>query len=99
MAEYAIHSIGLAELPSKRDFVFLEAQWWDEQSPLVTIVCSHHGDATKLRMDLDKKTFLDHLDDPLEDRAIQLLAMRVWEIVAKERFQIESTAKDRTYEY
>jgi hypothetical protein len=99
MTEYAIHSIDLAELPSKPHFVFIEAQWWDDQSPLVTIVCRHHGDVTKLRMDLDKKTFLDHLADPREDRAIQRLAIPVWEIIAKERFQLESTAKDRTFEY
>lgn len=89
MTEYTIHSIDLSDVPSNRRFKFIEAQWWDDQSPLVVVICRYHGDLTKLRMDLDKKSFLDHLTDPREDSEIQNFAMPVWEVVAKGRFQKE----------
>lgn len=99
MSEYVIHSIDLAELPSKDDIKFIKAEWWDDQSPLVVVVCRHRGELAKLRMDLDKRTFLDHLTDARGDKAVQSLSLPVWEIVAKQRFQAESAATERPYGY
>jgi hypothetical protein len=97
MSDFVVHSIGLEELPSKHDVKFIEAQWWDDESPLVVVVCLHRGDLTKLRMDLDKKSFIDHLTDSGGDKTVQSLAIPVWEIVARERFQGGAVAQARAY--
>jgi hypothetical protein len=87
MTEYAIRSIDLAEIPSTPGVKFIEAQWWDDQSPLVVVSFSHHGDLTKLRRDLDKRSFLGHLKDPRDDSDVQGFAEQIWYIVAKNRFR------------
>ena len=83
MAE--IRSINLAEIPSKNGIDFIEAQWWDDSSPLVVVLYSYHGDVMRLRMDIDKRAFIDHLSDPSRDKTVQNLALPIWEIVARER--------------
>jgi hypothetical protein len=83
---YEIHKIKLAHIEVNYEGIkFVEAQWWDQESPLVVVLCSHRGDMTKLRMDIDKIAFLDHLADPREDKAIRELTVPVWETVARER--------------
>lgn len=89
MPQYEIRSVDLAEAPSTRDIRFVEAQWWDDKSPLVVVVCRYHDDVTRLRMDLDKKSFLDHLEDPGDDNYVQRSSKRVWEIVAAVRYARE----------
>jgi hypothetical protein len=46
-----------------------------------------HGEAQPLglRLDLDKKVFLDHADDPKTDKELQKKVTSVWEIVVRER--------------
>ncbi len=99
MSEYAIQSIDLSEFPSKRGFEFLEAQWWDERSPLTVICFSYHGRLTKLRMDLDKMTFIDHLSDTGADEAIQRLAGSIWKVVARKRFGAPAAEEERAHEF
>jgi hypothetical protein len=83
-----IHSIRLTEIPTKDGIKFIEAQWWDDSSPLVVIHVSHRGDIERLRMDIDKRAFLDHLADPEMDKTVQKQTMPIWEIVAKERLAV-----------
>ena len=89
MTKYEICSINLAEAPSNQNIGFIQAQWWDEKSTLVVVLCHHHGDLTRLRMDLDKRSFLDHLKDPRDDSDLQSFAAQIWEIIAKKRFARE----------
>jgi hypothetical protein len=83
-----IRSIQLDEIPTKDGIKFIKAQWWDDNSPLVVIHLSYRGDVERLRMDIDKRTFLDHLTDPQKDKTVQKLTMPIWEIVAKERLAV-----------
>jgi hypothetical protein len=49
----------------------------DEKSTLVVVLCRHHGDLTRLRMDLDERSFLDHLKDPRDDSDLQRFAAQI----------------------
>jgi hypothetical protein len=98
MSKYVIRSIPLAGFHASGDALeqeieFVEAQWWDDLSPLIVICIRYHGHLTKLRMDLDKKAFLDHLTNPRADMVIRGLATAVWEIVSKQRFQMQYAAR------
>jgi hypothetical protein len=65
---------------------FLRAEWWGDLSRFVVIRYSERGGAEKsLRMDIDKRVFLDHVADPARDKVVQKQALPIWEIVAKER--------------
>jgi hypothetical protein len=62
----------------------LRAERWREDSRFVVV---HHArDGAEhplgLRMDMDKRVFLDHLDDAADAAAIQELAAAVWEALA-----------------
>ena len=94
MTEYSIHTINLAGLPLTQGIRFTVAQWWDPTSPLAVVTCLHYSRLTKLRMDLDKMTFIDHLDDPEADEAVQSLANSIWQIIVEERFPIHDAVSE-----
>jgi hypothetical protein len=79
-------------IPPMDNIQFRQAQWWDDDSPLVVVLCSYHGDEVRLRMDIDKRRFIDHLDDPRADNAVQERVLPIWEIIAKERNWILSAS-------
>jgi hypothetical protein len=41
-----------------------------------------------LRLDLDKKIFLDHLPDPKLDEIAQFLAKPIWEFIVRRRGEL-----------
>jgi len=66
---------------------FLRAEWWDDSSRFVLIRYSLEGKEQELglRLDLDKKIFLDHMDDPKLDTIVQHEAENIWRVVALKR--------------
>jgi hypothetical protein len=44
-------------------------------------------------MDLDRRSFLDHLKDPRDDSDLQSFAAQIWEITAKKR-----VARERSHQ-
>ncbi|MGA3206156.1 MAG: hypothetical protein ABSF12_26985 [Bryobacteraceae bacterium] len=75
-------------IPSLEGIEFLCAEWWDDSGDLPRFVVIRYTEASggekSLRMDLDKRIFLDHLTDPEKDRAVQDQVLRVWGIVAED---------------
>jgi hypothetical protein len=67
---------------------FLRAEWWDPSSIFVLVHDSYkdHEAELGLRLDLDKKVFLDHMPDPNLDAEVQKRVHSIWKIVAHERF-------------
>ncbi len=86
MEDYHIRHINLDELPARDGVRFVEAQWWDARAPFAVIVCLYRGELMKLRMDLDKRVFIDHVEDERLDGVIAAAAMEVWEVVVKYRY-------------
>jgi hypothetical protein len=65
---------------------FLRAEWWGDLSRFVVIRYSERdGIEGSLRMDIDKRAFIDHIADPAKDEAVQSQALPIWEILAKLR--------------
>jgi hypothetical protein len=66
---------------------FLRAERWDDQSRFVLIRYALEGKEEEfgLRLDLDKKIFLDHLPDPELDQLAQYLLKPTWGFIVKER--------------
>lgn len=64
---------------------FLRAEWWRQDSRFVLLRYSldNHEVQLGLRMDLDKKVILDHLDDAKLDAAVQERAPEIWGVVAR----------------
>jgi hypothetical protein len=74
---------------------FPKVEWWGDQSRFVVIRYSEQGGTEgSLRMDLDKRVFLDHIADPSKDNAVQEQTLPIWEIVAKERNKSGSSHSD-----
>ena len=75
-------------IPLLAGIEFLRAEWWDDLGDLPQFVVIRYSEASggekSLRMDLDKRIFLDHLTDPEKDRAVQDQVLRVWGIVAED---------------
>jgi hypothetical protein len=70
---------------------FLRAEWWDPSSRFVLVRYSRkgHEEELGLRLDLDKRVFLDHLsDDPHLDADVQSRVETIWKIVAQERSEV-----------
>jgi hypothetical protein len=57
---------------------FLRAEWWDNESRFVLVRYSLKGREQELglRLDLDKKIFLDHLDNLEFDHLVQAQAKK-----------------------
>src|SRR5262249_58310486 len=68
-------------------FSFLRAEWWDDSSRFVLIRYSLEGKEQELglRLDLDKRIFLDHIDDPNLDKFVQSQVGDIWRAVALKR--------------
>jgi hypothetical protein len=86
MAE--VESIDLkSKLKPAGELTFLRAEWWSKSSrfALVRYSYQYKEEEFGLRLDLDKRVFLDHLEDPQLDKIIQIYAGSIWEIVADAR--------------
>jgi len=84
-----IKSIDLKEIVPQPGpwFSFLRAEWWDDSSRFVLIRYSLKGKEQELglRLDLDKRVFLDHMDDPDLDKFVQHQVENIWRVVALKR--------------
>jgi hypothetical protein len=70
-------------------FLKLTAEWWEENSKFVVIRGATKKDADKfaLRLDLDKRAFLDHVDNERTDKLVQSQAKAISELVWSERLK------------
>ena len=70
-------------------FGLLTAEWWEEDSKFVVV----RGSTKKgheifaLRLDLDKRTFLDHLSNEKTDELVQSQASLISQLVWSERLR------------
>jgi hypothetical protein len=84
-----VQSIDLSsKLKQPGELTFLSAEWWSKSSRFVLVRYSYKDEEQKfgLRLDLDKRIFLDHLDDPKLDEFVQRFYARIiWQIVADAR--------------
>ncbi len=65
---------------------FIKAEWWDDASRFAVILARGPGNREKrLRMDLNKQSFLDHFGDDRLDRSLAAGALAVWEAIVKAR--------------
>jgi hypothetical protein len=75
---------------------FLRAEWQRDISRFVLIRYSLNGDEQPfgLRLDLDKRVFLDSLDDPKVDESVQERIPEILSIIATARSQPVSPYPD-----
>ncbi|MDR3515328.1 MAG: hypothetical protein P4M00_05895 [Azospirillaceae bacterium] len=81
-----MYQVGLAGSVSDMNGIsLLRAEWWDPESRFVLVRYADHGEeqALGLRLDLDKRVFLDHVEDALADQMIQESVKAVWDAVVK----------------
>jgi hypothetical protein len=73
----------------KGPLYFIRAEWWDDRSRFVLVRYALEGKEQELglRLDLDKKIFLDHLPGPFDEIA-QLLARPIWEFIVRRREEL-----------
>lgn len=66
---------------------FLRAEWWrdDSRCLLIRYAWRKTERPLALRIDLDKRVFLDKVNDPNVDDSIQALIPKILSIVADER--------------
>ena len=72
-----------------KPFGLLTAEWWDENSKCVVVRGSmkkEHEDFV-LRLDLDKRAFLDHAENSDTDKLVQSHAALIAQLVWKARSQ------------
>jgi hypothetical protein len=65
---------------------------WDDSSRFVVVRFAYKGEEAKkdgIRLDLDKRVFLDHFDKELDEK-VQQMADPIWGIVVKERFMADT---------
>jgi hypothetical protein len=64
----------------------LTAEWWDDNSKCVVVRGSLSETDFALRLDLEKRAFLDHVESNEKfDEALQRFAAQITELVWKER--------------
>lgn len=70
-------------------FRLLTAEWWDENSKFVVVRGSTQKDADpfSLRLDLEKRAFLDHAKNPKTDELIQSQVQIISQLVWHERLR------------
>jgi hypothetical protein len=76
----------LRSAPSSDPIVFKDAQWWDETSSLVVVIFYYVDELTKLRMDLDKRVFIDHLKDQKAELILREFAPRISDMIGSRRY-------------
>jgi hypothetical protein len=89
MSDIEVRSLDLRSAPAADPIMFKEAQWWDETSSLVVVSFYHSGELTKLRMDLDKRVFIDHLEDQKADSILRDFAPEISDIIGAWRYGSE----------
>jgi hypothetical protein len=90
-----LHTINLTDnVPSVGGLVFLRAEWWDPSSRFVLVRYSYkgHEEELGLRLDLDKKVFLDHVPGPKFDEEVQRRVEAIWKFVTLERAKMPGFA-------
>jgi hypothetical protein len=72
----------------------LTAEWWDENSKFVVVRGStkRGADDFKLRLDLEKRAFLDHASDPKTDQLVQGQVQLISQLVWTEKLRAKKTA-------
>ena len=64
-------------------FRFMTAEWWDHNSKFAVVRGSTEKDpeAFALRLDLEKRAFLDHVTNPKTDRLLQNEVQQISQLV------------------
>jgi len=66
----------------------LTAEWWDDNSKCVVVRGSLYHTDFAVRLDLEKRAFLDHVENNQKlDEILQQIAARISELVWKERLR------------
>jgi hypothetical protein len=75
-------------------FRLLTAEWWDENSKFVVVRGSTKKDPENfaLRLDLEKRAFLDHLSNPKTDELVQSQVLLISQLVWHERLRQRNAA-------
>ena len=84
MVEY--RSISLkGKVPSGKSIEFLRAEICETyRLPLARVLYSMRGLENGIRLDLDKKVFIDHMDDDQDEEFIQGVAPEIARVLATE---------------
>jgi hypothetical protein len=72
-------------------FRFVTAEWWDEKSKFVVVRGSTEKDSEDfaVRLDIEKRAFLDHVSNPMTDKLVQSQASQISQLVWNERAKRE----------
>ena len=64
---------------------FCKAEWWDNDPRFVIVTYSYkNSDEKSVRMDLDKRRFIDQQDDTHLDELIRIQTDSIWKIIIDE---------------
>ena len=76
-----------AVIETSRKLVLLHIEWWNDLSRFVVVKYTVDDQQLEfgLRIDLDKRVFLDHIDDSSLDDLVQVLAPALCDHVARFR--------------
>ena len=78
--------IPLSGVEPAGDIEFIQAKWWNTGSRFAVILTrDRRGIEKSLRMDVNKRAFLDHFSDESVDVFVQARATNVWEMIAEAR--------------
>jgi hypothetical protein len=72
-------------------FRFVTAEWWDENSKFVVVRGSteKNPEDFALRLDIEKRAFLDHVSNPEADKLVQSQASQISQLVWSERAKLQ----------
>jgi hypothetical protein len=80
-------------------FHLLTAEWWDENSKFVVVRGStkRESEDFALRLDLEKRAFLDHASNPKTDQLVQSQVHLISQLVWNERLKLRNENPPRGY--
>jgi predicted Ser/Thr protein kinase len=88
-----ITTVSLEGLKPAKNIRFIKAQWWDITSRFVIVFVRTEKDNERaLRMDMNKKAFLDYLGDNVLDEYVRSKSGDIWNAVAHAMRESENTA-------
>jgi hypothetical protein len=81
---------------SQRLFRFISAEWWESDSKFVLVRGHNSVEDFALRLDLDKQSFLDHVEDKETEELLKKSAHSIAAIVWGARIRSSSRTKTRS---
>jgi len=78
---------------AEKVFASLMAEWWDVNSKFAVVRGTVRDDSEKfaLRLDLDKRAFLDHLANPITDQIVHSYAHLLSQVIVSEKSKQRTT--------